>query len=139
MTQTMWAAVTGAGDQEDTTHAGSADAGAARPQVAVITAAGQALAFVDTVFFGTQQCVSMGCVFVVYILAGDRQFWLCMMQSVCQIFLLQETQPRHSVYATEICIQQTYIMHQLQTVQACKTMVAAQHSVTDQQSSGSFP
>lgn len=52
MMQTVWAAVTGAGNQEEAVSAAdhadakSADAGTAKPQVAVITASGQALALV---------------------------------------------------------------------------------------------
>lgn len=50
MMQTVWAAVTEASNQEDPADAGSADAGAAKPQVAVITAAGQAVAAIDIAF-----------------------------------------------------------------------------------------
>ena len=45
--QTMWAAVTGAGDQEEAVpSAGFTGAGTTKPQVAVITATGQAVALV---------------------------------------------------------------------------------------------
>lgn len=51
MMRTMWAALTGAGDQEEAMpSARSADAGTAKPQVAVITAAGPAPALADITF-----------------------------------------------------------------------------------------
>ena len=124
--QTVWAALSGASDQEEPVpSAGSADAGASKPQVAVITAAGQAAALLDIPFGASSQAPAF------LLICGMCSGWqpaivMITMKALHQKFQAQYTCPRRCLYAAQICIfvnMLTEICVQACNKQLCRTLL----------------